>query len=326
MTSDGKFANCRCVEIPYGPYWVDINAILDEDTYNKTVRTCGTDGIDCKAPNSAPVCDEINSNDLFPPGAAVPSPHTISTFSLALNPIPEFALGQTNCDAALYAGCMTAPCVETGEFIQICDDSKGDKECNLRPINTCAFPTFNGKYQVGQNDADCVIGKGQPPDNVWSAAFNPTAASTAPTPGCFPDAPGDIGCPLLAKVPDSSNPIEPIIPEKPRDINCNTVCNEYRKSPQNGVEVAFTCDATLCTANNDPDLIGFACSGLVDAKISEILLLETEVGCSCCASQICECEPSEQTNQEIFILNEMQRQRFITPQCDLNGTLCGQQP
>ena len=52
-------------------------------------------------------------------------------------------------------------------------------------------------------------------------------------------------------------------------------------------------------------------------------LLETEVGCSCCASQICECEPSRQTNEEIFLLNEMQRQRFITPQCDLNGTLCG---
>ena len=135
VTSDGQFANCRCVEIPYGPYWVDINAILDEDTYNKTVKTCGTDGIDCKASNSAPVCDKINSNDLFPPGAAFPSPHTISTFSLALNPIPEFEIGQTNCDAALYAGCMTAPCVATSKSIEICD-SKQDMRTAVRKCST----------------------------------------------------------------------------------------------------------------------------------------------------------------------------------------------
>src|SRR5215813_11055290 len=27
LTDDGKFANCKCLEIPHGPYFVDINAI-----------------------------------------------------------------------------------------------------------------------------------------------------------------------------------------------------------------------------------------------------------------------------------------------------------
>lgn len=50
--------------------------------------------------------------------------------------------------------------------------------------------------------------------------------------------------------------------------------------------------------------------------ISEIVLLETEAGCSCCASQICGCEPRPQGNRKIFELNERQRRRNIVPQCD----------
>jgi hypothetical protein len=92
------------------------------------------------------------------------------------------------------------------------------------------------------------------------------------------------------------------------------------------VEVGFTCDATLCTATkSDFDLVQQACSGLQNSSVSEILKLETEVGFSCAASQICDCEPKKKTNEEIFILNESQREKGIVPQCDLNGTLCGVQ-
>ncbi len=312
VTSDGQFANCRCLEIPSGNYFVDINGILDVDIYLATVKKCGQDGQDCfRKPNKAPVCKAINKNR-FIPGA-----DTISTFSLALK--PDFGIGQTDCPAAPYAGCMTAPCVRTGEFVQICDDSG---ECSSVPIDKCACPNFDGEYQVGQEDAECDIGGGQPNDNVWSAAFSPAKARTIPTPGCFPDAPD--GCPLLAVVPDS-DPLEPIIPAKPGNISCGRVCAEYRNSRQNGVEVGLTCAATLCTATGvkNFDLRRDACSGVGDGKISETLRLQTEVGCSCCASQICGCEPSPQTNAEISMLNEMQRQRNITPQCELNGTLCG---
>jgi hypothetical protein len=98
-------------------------------------------------------------------------------------------------------------------------------------------------------------------------------------------------------------------------------------SAQRGVEVGFTCDATLCTATKaDPGLVAEACSGLGNSSVSEILKLETEVGFSCAASQICGCEPQETTNEAIFDLNERQRARGISPQCDLNGTLCGAEP
>jgi len=88
--------------------------------------------------------------------------------------------------------------------------------------------------------------------------------------------------------------------------------------------VGFTCDATLCTATEaDPDLVAEACLGLGKSSVSEILKLETEVGFSCAASQICGCQPGQQTNAAIFNLNAQQRARGIAPQCDLNGTLCG---
>ncbi len=45
--------------------------------------------------------------------------------------------------------------------------------------------------------------------------------------------------------------------------------------------------------------------------------------CSCCASQLCGCPSDSPTNIEISALNQQQRDRGITPQCDVNGTLCG---
>src|SRR4030067_2346217 len=68
-------------------------------------------------------------------------------------------------------------------------------------------------------------------------------------------------------------------------------------------------------------LVGEACSGLESCDVSEIIKLEEEVGCSCCASQICGCEPNGKTEEAVFELNEKQRERGITPQCDINGTL-----
>ena len=317
LTADGKFANCKCYEIPSGPYFVDINAILNLEIYLLTVKKCGPDGVDCRLPNSAPVCHAINNNTLIP-GADV-----ISTFSFALNSVPGFEISPTNCplSSAPYAGCMTAPCKRTDERVTVGGSSL--------TIDECACPTFVGPYQVrialdpDGTPPQCVLGS----NLVWSAAFNPLAAKgTFPSPSCFPDAPGDAGCPLLSALPGVSPP-QPIIPSAPADVSCGKVCAEYRQSRQKGVEAGFTCDATLCTATGkDFNLVQDACSGLQDGRISGILKLETEVGCSCCASQICGCKPDKPTNAEIFILNQRQRDRGIVPQCDQNGTLCGAQP
>jgi hypothetical protein len=318
VTDDGQFANCDCVEIPSGKYFVDINAILDVEMYEQTVKKCGEGGFDCFLhTNKAPVCTAINNKSLFARQGA----DTISTFSYALNSSQGFMIESKNCDKALYAGCMTAPCKRTSRSVEICD-SKTDL-CSFYPIDECACPTFNGKYQVGKEGAVCDIGDGQPGDNVWSAAFSPLQTGTSPMPGCFPDVPGDNGCPILATLPNS-DPLKPVIPSVPGNISCGKVCAEYRNNVSNGFEVGFTCDATLCTASGrDFNLVKDACSGIQNGKTSEILLLETEVGCSCCASQICDCEPDESTNSEIYMLNQRQRDENITPQCDINGSLCG---
>lgn len=322
LTDDGKFANCRCVEISYGPYYVDINAILDKGVYLETVKKCGKSGADCQGePNKAPVCDAIRTNQLL--SDAIPPPDTISTFSYALSSIPEFKIGQTSCESAKYAGCMTAPCLSTNDTIEICDVWGESEVCSQVPVNECTCPTVTGPYQVGQSDAECDISGSPLPENVWSAAYNPALGKISQF-SCVPDAPGENGCTLLPPIP-KSDPLEPYLPGKPKNISCGKVCAEYRNNKQDGIQVGFTCDATLCTTSSikDVDLVVDACSGLEDGKISETLRLEVEVGCSCCASQICGCEPSPKTNAKILQLNEAQRLREHAPQCDINGSLCG---
>ena len=300
---DGTIASCTCYEIPAGStYFVDINAILNLDVYLETVKKCGSDGSNClpRGPHTAPVCDAINKNKLIP-GADL-----ISTFSLFR--ARDLNIGQTMCENAAhvpYAGCMTAPCTRTGDR---------DPATKL-PLAQCACPTFDGPYQVGQTvpEQECALGG----DFVWSAAYAPGGTFPPAPPTCVPDAPGSSGCPLLSPKP-------PDLPEPPSTVSCQEVCDEYKKSNHGGVEVGFTCDATLCTATDaDPDLVEEACSGLGKSPISEIIKLETEVGFSCSASQICDCKPGKKTSEAIFSLNERQRARGISTQCDLNGTLCG---
>jgi hypothetical protein len=306
LTPDGLYANCQCFDIPYGVYFVDINAILNHAVYENTVAQCGADGSLCATVNSAPVCQAVNQ------GTLIPGTNLFSTFSFDC--IPSNGIGQTNCTQAPYAGCMTAPCFKTGK----------------PGIVQCSCPVFDGPYQVGQNEQACTLGD----DLVWSAAYAPPTASTAmlassaaadaaapaavPSPGtCLPDAPGAMGCPLYVpgttKLPPDSG------------VDCTKVCNEYRTcQPTSGIQTGFTCDATLCTDEcNDRDLVGTACSGLGKCQLSEIIKAETAAECSCCASQLCGCDADGKTNIEIATLNQQQRDRGIKPQCDINGTLCG---
>jgi len=311
LTPDGKYANCQCYDIPYGVYFVDINAILNHKVYEDTIAKCRMDGSLCGMINSAPVCQQVNQGTLMP-GSKV-----YSTFSFDC--VPTNGLGITNCGQAPYAGCMTAPCSGT--------DQSG--------IVKCSCPVYDGPYQVGQNEQACTLGS----DLVWSAAYQPPATPTAtPTPSgaertevdpiaipaavpsppaCLPDAPGGVGCPLyvpgVTMLPPGS------------DVDCTTVCQEYDSCKgSGGTQAGYTCDATLCTDEcNDRDLLGPACSGLSGCDISEIVKAETAASCSCCASQLCECNPSAKTNAAITTLNQEQRNRGIKPQCDINGTLCG---
>jgi hypothetical protein len=308
LTADGKYANCQCYDIPYGVYFVDINAILNHKVYEETVAQCGSDGSQCGTLNSAPVCQQVSQGTLMP-GAKI-----YSTFSFDC--VPTNGIGETDCSQAPYAGCMTAPCTKTSQS----------------GIVQCSCPVFAGPYQVGQNDQACTLGD----DLVWSAAYAPpdtptptpevsqAGDSTAPAavpspPACLPDAPGGVGCPLYVSgttvLPPNSG------------VDCGKVCDEYSSCKQSkGTQAGYTCDSTLCTDEcNDLDLVGTACSGLSGCDISEIIKAETAAQCSCCASQLCGCSPDAKTNAAIATLNQQQRDRGIKPQCDINGTLCGSQ-
>ena len=310
-TSPGDpLSECTCIEVAYGTYFVDIYAILDEDTYRQTVSVCGPDGSGCSARNSAPVCSVINANKLFP-GADM-----ISTFSF--NCAREEPLGETACQAGVYAGCMTAPCYRR--------PGAGDGTVE------CLCPNFRGPYQVGQDlpdpASDCDLG----PNNVWSAANNVTTGRDGAPGwggGITPPAPPDGSC-----VPDSPNPEHgcPLYPVstslKPEDPLCELACEQYAQCKRdNQVQVGFTCDATLCTAGcNDQGLVAQACDGLGACAKDAIMKVEELAQCSCCASQICGCDADKLTANQIYVLNQRQRDAGITPQCDVNGTLCGTAP
>jgi hypothetical protein len=130
------------------------------------------------------------------------------------------------------------------------------------------------------------------------------------------------------------------------------VCEAYRNgirqstsvSLMRGIQVGYTCDATLCTTlgigqSTPPppnplrkaDLLRNACRGLAEQSgLRAILALEQIDQCSCCASQVCGCakpglDINAETQAEITELNAQQEELEITPQCELNGTLCGAQ-
>jgi len=188
----------------------------------------------------------------------------------------------------------------SGDFIEICDDP--GEVCSSCPVESA--PALRSM------------------DRIRSAAYNLLQGDTAPRPGCFPDAPNDRGCPLLAATP-YSDPQEPVIPEGTlTSAAARCVPNIARMCRQACRSALPAMRLSVQAMGKDVDLVNEACTGLKDGKIGEILQLETEVGCSCCVSQICGCEPDEPTNPEIYMLNQ-QCDRHITPQCDINGTLCG---
>jgi hypothetical protein len=154
-------------------------------------------------------------------------------------------------------------------------------------------------------------------DLVWSAAYAADGPTFPTPPSCVPDAPGSLGCPLYESG-------ETVLPP---GTDCAAICDAYACAPGGTIEPGYTCDATLCTSQcNDLSLVIDACGDLPQCPkegTAAILALESTVGCSCCASQLCGCAPNAQTNAKIAQLNQQQRNRGVTPQCDVNGTLCG---
>lgn len=299
--SDGTVAECSCFEA-FGINFVDINAILNDDVYTETKAYCTANPDACKEPNKAPVCASLMSGE-FMAGAS-----TFSTFSFYRSTVEPIGLTDCADQPALYAGCMTAPCF---------GESTPGEDPNTTMI-TCQCPTYDGPFQVGSNDLSCDDGA-----SIYSAAYSigtpvpPSSKCDIIGDRCLPDASEEnCGCPLI--VPGTTS-----LPSD-TNIDCTLVCEQYNTCQNSdGVQLGYTCDATLCTSENKT-LITDACSGLETCDVSEIFKAEIAAGCSCCGSQLCNCEANATTETQIEILVEQQRNAGETPQCDVNGTLCGQ--
>jgi hypothetical protein len=180
FSQDKNAAQCDCYKInednpPGANYsYVLITSILNKKVYEDTVSACGPDGRRClnaknigdtDAPKEAPVCAALGNKTLFS-GADL-----ISTFSPILfniKGITSFTC-PTGGGANLYAGCMTAPCKNTGKI----DPSTG------LPIVKCTCPTYDGPNQVGNpqiKSYSCT-----PTPHVWSSAYSaPNPIPTEP--------------------------------------------------------------------------------------------------------------------------------------------------
>ncbi len=297
--SNGSVVDCPCYET-FGTNYVMVNGILNLNVYWETVTFCNQNPDLCQQPNQAPVCAAIHSGQ-FMRGA-----DQISTFGYYL--AAQEPIGSTDCEnqPGLYAGCMTSPCYDP-------TTANSDNTTTIQ----CQCPTWDGPFQLGKDNLSCNI-----LPLVASAAYNPNFSTLSPPPskcdiieGCIPDAPADsCGCGLYTSTttlpPDSG-------------VNCALVCQQYDSCKNsNNVELGYTCDATICTTTNH-DLLFEACDGLQNCDLSEIFKAEKAAQCSCCGSQLCNCQPNSITNQEIKTLNTEQTNEGDTPQCDINGTLCG---
>ena len=300
VSADGKVSACPCYEW-FGPNFVVINSILNADSYRATVAQCTADPASCQRTNGAPVCADINR------GAFYANATRVSTFGFYR--AKEEPIGTTDCtqQPGPYAGCMTAPCA--GPTM-----SNPDGTVTIG----CDCPIYTGPFQIGKNGETC-----NDAPKVWSAAYNTTTPPSNPCDlvggGCIPDAPADqCGCPLYTS--------ETVLPPD-SGVNCATVCQEYASCLRQGtsVQLGFTCDATLCTSQTQA-LVLDACLGLQTCDLSEIFKAERAADCSCCASQLCNCSANGVTSNKVYELNAAQRAEGQTPQCDVNGTLCGTAP
>jgi hypothetical protein len=297
---DGKTSACSCFEW-FGPNFVLVNGILNQDVWDQTMAQCSADPASCQQTNGSPACQAVNRGEFYANATRI---STFGFYRAGVEPI-----GSTDCTnmPGPYAGCMTAPCA--GPTM-----SNGDGTVNIG----CDCPIYDGPFQIGKKGLTCNTAP-----NAWSASYNTITPPSNPcnmvSGPCVPDAPQDeCGCPLY-----NSNTMLP----PGSGVDCNLVCQQYNDCHKSGsdIELGYTCDATLCTSSQH-DLVFDACLGLQNCDLSEIFKAESAAQCSCCASQLCNCEANNATEEKIYALNAAQVAAGEKPQCEINQTLCGTKP
>jgi hypothetical protein len=267
----------------------------------------------------------------------------VSSFSTAVSPLPPGEVGgqsyydlnidafTNDTDAQIVAANLGTDCIGACRRSDLNRDGYVNDadvlllEQAIGPCELCPAD-LNDDGEVNELDRD--IQQGQLGCSTPSPT--PTRLPTQPTPTprntptpiicngeCIPDAVDrQCGCGLYV-------PGETMLPPD-SGVSCDTVCQEYAACARvpGPVQLGYTCDATLCTSH-DVGLVTEACLGIQSCDFSETIKAERAAGCSCCASQLCGCTASGTTNQAVSVLDAQQRQRGETPQCDINGTLCG---
>jgi hypothetical protein len=207
LSADKTTAQCDCYKISHGNprgatySYVLITSILNKKVYEDTVAKCGLNGGGClnatnigeyPAAKEAPVCAALRDKTLFPGADLISDFNPIfatrtcrtSTFSSCYKgvnrppvmcpaeedkeEVDKTERDKTEEDKNLYAGCMTAPCMNTG---------KRDPSTGL-PLVSCTCPTYNGPNQVGNpqiNSYSC-----SPTPYVWSSSYSPRMIPTDP--------------------------------------------------------------------------------------------------------------------------------------------------
>jgi len=150
ISADGQSANCLCTVATTTNYTL-INAILNNDVYNATVQTCGSDGSGCPNVGQAPVCSYLQGGTLIP-GADVISTFDSESRQEILKAFSTGAPKYTECIDQPYAACMTAPCL-----------------LNSDGTANCKCPVFKGDFQLTGANNQCSPGVGLVP----SASYIP---------------------------------------------------------------------------------------------------------------------------------------------------------
>ena len=165
------------------------------------------------------------------------------------------------------------------------------------------------------------------PDNRRLCLLHPLPCSCCGAGGCAQPGGGPACRTLLERsgMPALCARDHPILPPG-SGVDCTKVCNEYNtcKQTSGGPRRAIPATRPFALTNATTGIWWERLApGLGKCQLSEIIKAETAAECSCCASQLCGCGADGKTNTAIFTLNQQQRDRGITPQCDINGTLCG---
>lgn len=166
QTGDWVQGTFRTVDCPCsnhdGIYMVMINGILDKGLWQATRDKCPMGSVSCPMPNSAPVCDSINS------GTFLGGSSRISAFGFDTLKPSLWPLSVTQCDKGPFAACMTAPC-----------KSAADGKSSI-----CECPIFDkSEFQVQKSNA-CAPSDGSVPSGF---NFQPTPPADAAMQVMFPE-------------------------------------------------------------------------------------------------------------------------------------------